>query len=631
MGTCQRVADCQDGVSTATSSGATGCQTAGSDVFCCTRPPCLARGVNGVCSETSKPCSFSRVSSSAGASGCITYPTNVNCCPQSEPPPPTGGGASTPTPSGGGVASQPGDPCTTKGVSGQCQPPAECTGLSAATSDGGGCNGGVLHCCTQHTCSFKDPFGILEDATGQCHNRRLQPPCTTKLETSIGGATGCGSFNSDILCCLDNVPNRRAMPETPMPMVLSAPAPSPEIAAPPATDCLFFGVKGTCTVSNDCTGVPLVQAQGATGCTFSVVGTVCCIEKPCTVTDSKGARDGNCREKRRCQDDSLASFGLDEGAAGCEMFDVGTGCCAAPAEGANPGGGDPAPIDPSSQGLTETVCSVPFNGVQRAGTCVTPDNCMGGDWAPRTAPGFMGCRNAPQFNDRGCCTAKRTDTGPLPTVCKIGDAATCPFGEICVDVNGAPTCIVDRNFDCKAAGNCIIGGQECAPDGPNGAHVCGAARTCRVIPCQRADAKCLADASGLAQCVLANDCFRNPCSFDQVCRPDPRGTRFPSVCAPKIMMQQATEKAVTPDKSDSLTDQGWFLPVIITAAILCCLIIVCIVIAVIVALRSRTSYDYDDSGRDNTAMHMMNPVFGGAPMNQGAGYQQTSANYGAGG
>jgi len=53
-------------------------------------------------------------------------------------------------------------------------------------------------------------------------------------------------------------------------------------------------------------------------------------------------------------------------------------------------------------------------------------------------------------------------------------------------------------------------------------------------------------------------------------------------------------------------------------------------VAVVVALRSRTSYDYDDSGRD-TAMHMMNPVFGGAPMNQGAGYQQTSANYGAGG
>jgi hypothetical protein len=335
---------------------------------------------------------------------------------------------------------------------------------------------------------------------------------------------------------------------------------------------------------------------------------VCCIEKPCTVTDSKGARDGNCREKRRCQEDSLASFGLDEGAAGCEMFDVGTGCCAAPAEGANPGGGDPAPIDPSSQGLTETVCSVPFNGVQRAGTCVTPDNCMGGDWAPRTAPGFMGCRNAPQFNDRGCCTAKRTDTGPLPTVCKIGDAATCPFGEVCVDVNSAPTCIVDRDSDCKAAGTCIIGGQECAPDGPNGAHVCGAARTCRVIPCQRADAKCVPDASGLAQCVLANDCFRNPCSFDQVCRPDPRGTRFPSVCAPKgglslTVKRNDTGASFTSTASEDASSSTTTVTVLITVGCVAAIAIALVIVGCLL-FKLRASRNAESSRFREADMHM---------------------------
>ena len=111
----------------------------------------------------------------------------------------------------------------------------------------------------------------------------------------------------------------------------------------------------------------------------------------------------------------------------------------------------------------------------------------------------------------------------------ISDKTTCDPGEKCVDVSqGQPGCVPDDDFDCVEAGGCLVEGQECAPDGPNGKNVCGVARTCKVLGCPNANQDCVVVVQGqVPQCVAPDDCFAIQCPFNEECRADSRG---PQVC-----------------------------------------------------------------------------------------------------
>lgn len=512
-----------------------------------------------------------------------------------------------------------------KGVQGTCQFPGSCDGLATLPADGAsGCLGTEVMCCTTVACVWTDPFGQKETTNGQCRHGINQPPCATSVQTFDLGATGCNLYNRNIACCLDQIPVPRAMPRTPAPSPLgppATPAPTPYIPPAPSATCNYMGDEGACVAEPSCIGIGLRPAQGAVGCAFDTdISVVCCLQVPCTVSDPvNGEREGLCRAVRRCQNDGQASYLPGDGASGCELFGAGNNCCSEPV--APPVGETSAPTaPPANDGFTESTCSVQTENGRREGTCFEPENCQA-EFHPRTEAGFMGCRNAAQFANRGCCVVRQT--APLPAGgCTVGNAASCPLGEQCELVGTAPTCIVDRNFDCKAAGGCVVGGQECAPDGPNGAYVCGAARTCRVVPCQRADAMCIADSRGFAQCVVAGDCFQSMCSFDQECRPDPRGSRFPSTCA-----QKQLRNTPAPTSSNALGMPDWLIGVIAGAVILVCLILICIVVAVVVALRNRNDIDYSESAMHGTPMVPMtvqNAAFGSG---YGSGQYGPGSNY----
>jgi hypothetical protein len=468
-----------------------------------------------------------------------------------------------------------------KGVSGTCQFPSACSGLATLPADGAsGCLGTEVMCCTTVACLWIDPFGQKETTDGQCRHKVNQSPCPTVM---MLGAIGCSLYNSTVVCCLDQLPVPKAMPRTPPPTPPQTPAPTPAIPPAPSSTCQYMGDEGMCVADPSCVGIGFRANEGATGCAFSTdVSVVCCVRRPCTVTyPTNGEREGLCRATRRCQADGQASYELSDGASGCEVFGQGNNCCSEPV--APPDGATAPPTQPPvNTGLSELSCSAQTTTGRRDGTCVEAENCDA-EFHPPNEAGFMGCRNAAQFANRGCCIVRQTS--PAPTgACTPGDPKTCPLGEQCQMVGGAPTCIVDRNFDCKAAGGCVVGGHECAPDGPNGAYVCGAARTCRVVPCQRADAMCIADTRGFAQCVVAGDCFQNTCSFDQECRPDPRGTRFPSVCA-----QKQVRHTTSPTTSSSSGMPDWLIAVIVVC-ILVCLILMCIIVAVVVMMRNRIDH-----------------------------------------
>jgi hypothetical protein len=489
-GSCQTIASCSSGVSTTAANGANGCQSAGSGVSCCTYPSCSASGVSGTCLDTSKTCLYNRMSIANGAFGCESYPNTVDCClssplPNATPRPTPTPIISTPSPPSG--ISQVGNPCSIKSVPGTCQFPSSCAGLASLPADGAsGCLGSEVMCCTYVACLYTDPFGQKETTTGQCRHKINQSNCPTTYVKQSLGASGCNNYNVTVECCLDEIPAPRAMPFTP--------APTPYIPPAPSSTCQYMGDGGTCIAEPSCIGIGVRAGEGATGCAFSSdLSVVCCMQRPCTVTDPvNGEREGLCRPTRRCQADGQASYQSSDGASGCETFGLGNNCCSEPVA--------PLTQPPANDGFTETSCSVQTDTGRREGTCYEPANCEA-EFHPSSEAGFMGCRNAAQFANRGCCVVRQTTAVPTGA-CTPGDPKTCPLGEQCQMVAGAPTCIADRNFDCKAAGGCIIGGQECAPDGPNGAYVCGAARTCRVIPCQRADAMCIADTRGLARCVL---------------------------------------------------------------------------------------------------------------------------------
>jgi hypothetical protein len=509
-----------------------------------------------------------------------------------------------------------------KGVSGTCQFPSACSGLATLPADGAsGCLGTEVMCCTTVACLWIDPFGQKETTDGQCRHKVNQSPCPTITQTMMLGASGCNLYNANIVCCLDQLPVPKAMPRTPPPTPPQTPAPTPAIPPAPSSTCQYMGDEGMCVAEPSCVGIGLRAGEGATGCAFSTdVSVVCCVQRPCTVTDPvNGEREGLCRATRRCQADGQASYEPSDGASGCEVFGQGNNCCSEPV--APPDGATSPPTQPPvNTGFTETTCSVQTDHGRREGTCYEPENCEA-EFHPPNEAGFMGCRNAAQFANRGCCVVRQTSPAPAGA-CTPGDPKTCPLGEQCQMVGGAPTCIVDRNFDCKAAGGCVVGGQECAPDGPNGAYVCGAARTCRVVPCQRADAMCIADTRGFAQCVVAGDCFQNTCSFDQECRPDPRGTRFPSVCA-----QKQVRNTPSPTTSSSSGMPDWLIGVIAGACILVCLILICIIVAVVVALRNRNDMDYNDAAFNGTPMVPMTVQNAAFSSGYGSGQYGSNGNY----